>query len=92
MLNFSHNGPIDELIAAVEALPESTDTVPADFALAVKALAVSRLNAVRTERITHAHLNLTANIIAPMNSQQCLVAVKGHSGPPKPLPISPKAS
>jgi hypothetical protein len=85
MLSLSKNGPIDELIAAVQGLPDKTESVPEEFGKAVKALAVQRLEAVRTPAITHAHINVTANVIGPMHAHQCMVAVMGRRTPPKPV-------
>jgi hypothetical protein len=75
MLSLSKRGTIDELIAEVRGLPESTATVDAGFAADVKRLAVNLLNAARTPETNGAFLNLTANVVPTMHARQCDVQV-----------------
>ncbi len=84
MLALSKTGPIDDLIAAVQALPDSTDTVPAEFAAPVKELARARLNAIRSDPnhpCTHAHLNLRVNVLDVLHSHQMDLSVTGRAAP-----------
>lgn len=77
MLSFSETNTIDALIEKVNALPEQTPEVNAEFAREVKSLAVLMLNATRSERINGAHFHLVANFMASLNARQVELQVTG---------------
>ncbi len=81
MLNFSRTDTIDNLIAAITALPARTDTVDEAFMEQAKAAGIGRLNAIRSETINGALINLRANVIPAFNSQQLEVQIAGRTMP-----------
>lgn len=81
MINFSKVGTIDELIAAVKELPETTSSTDAALVARAKAGAIAELEAVLSEKVNGASLNLRANIIN--NFRQMEIQVVGRWIEPK---------
>lgn len=73
-MNFSKRDTIPNLVAAINALPDSDSSCPAEFAAPAKALAIARLNAIPANpKVNAANISLRVNIIGGF--QQCELQV-----------------
>ena len=77
MIQLSKTGKIDDVIKAINELPEFTDVIDADCVTQAKLYASGRVEAMR-EKSNAVHLNLTVNYNAHFNSHQTEVQVVGR--------------
>ena len=85
MINFSKVGLIQDLVDAVNALPEETSSADKDLVALAKQVATAQVKALKTNG---AHLNLRANTINQWRQLECQVA--GQTIAVKPVaPVAP---
>lgn len=77
MINFSKRDTIENLVAAITALPDETPNVPKDFAIAAKTLVIARLNSIPiTPQVNAANVAFRVNIIGGF--QQCEIQISTY--------------
>lgn len=79
MINFSMNGKIADVCAALEQLPDAKGDVPAEMGSAAKSLAIAQVKALELETVNAVFINLRVNVMPGLMARQVDLHLAGRT-------------